>query len=243
MIDLQNIHKCYGRLDVLTDVSTTFRRGRISAVVGHNGAGKTTLIKMILGLVRPDAGEIRVNGRSVAGDCEYRRMIGYMPQAARFPENLNLHDMLDMLRDLRKDAVASDYELFEALALAKEAEKPFKNLSGGTRQKAAALTAFLFQPQILILDEPTAGLDPVASCALKDKILKEKSNGRTIVLTSHIMSDLEELADDVVLLVEGRVFYEGAVETLVRQSKSTSLERAIAHMMQGVEVWTALQKS
>lgn len=241
-IDIRGLYKSFGRQEVLKGIQLTIRPGLVTAVVGHNGAGKTTLIKSILGLVKPDRGEIYVHGRRIGHDAAYRRRIGYMPQAARFPENLRLREWISMLKDMRQDCPVLDEALFEPLGLAKELDKPFKALSGGTRQKAAAMVAMLFDPDILILDEPTAGLDPVASVAFKDKIVNQKQKGRTIVLTSHVISDLEELADHIVFLVEGVVHYEGSVSAILEKFKSKNLERAMAQMIKGIEVWTALQK-
>lgn len=241
-IHVRGLHKKFGQLDVLKGIDVTIPRGVVTAVVGHNGAGKTTLIKTILGLVKPDRGEILVNGQSIGNGAEYRRRIGYMPQSARFPENLSLRELMTMLQDLRGAGTERDDELFESFGLAREMDKPFKNLSGGTRQKAAAVLALLFDPDILILDEPTAGLDPTSSVILKDKITSQKQKGRTIVMTSHIISDLEELADRMIFLVEGAVYYEGAVSEILEKFRSKNLERAMAQMIKGIEVWTVLQK-
>ena len=139
-----------------------------------------------------------------------------------------------MVRDLRGANAAgapADEELVGRFALAEHMAKPLRTLSGGTRQKVNAVLAFLFRPELLILDEPTAGLDPVASGVLKDKILAERAAGRTFVITSHVLSELEELADDVAFLVDGRVHFAGPVEELLRATRQTRLERAVAHMM------------
>ncbi|HEY9429424.1 MAG TPA: ATP-binding cassette domain-containing protein, partial [Gemmatimonadaceae bacterium] len=112
-----------------------------------------------------------------------------------------------------------------------ELRKPIRTLSGGTRQKVNAVLAFLFRPEILILDEPTVGLDPISSGIVKDKILAERGAGRTVVLTSHIMSDLEELADDVAFLADGRIGYAGTLFDLKRITRQNNLERAVAAMM------------
>jgi Cu-processing system ATP-binding protein len=232
MIELLGIRKRFGALQVLDGVDLTIRAGRVTAVVGPNSAGKTTLIKSILGLTRVDAGTIRIAGTPVDAAGAYRARIGYMPQIARFPENLTAADLLAMMADLRL-ACQRDEELVDSLALRDHLAKPLRVLSGGTRQKVNAALAFLFAPETLILDEPTAGLDPVASGIVKDKLLAEKSRGRTVILTSHVMSELEELADDIAFLVEGRIRFSGAVNLLKRVTRQLSLERAVAHVMEG----------
>jgi Cu-processing system ATP-binding protein len=234
MIELREVRKRYGALQVLDGVDLTIATGRVTAVVGPNSAGKTTLIKGILGLARMDAGTIAIDGAPIApqGNGAYRGDIGYMPQIARFPENLSGADLFAMLRDLRPAFTVRDEELIERLGLAPHLGKPLRVLSGGTRQKVNAALAFLFSPRLLILDEPTAGLDPLASSVVKDKILEERGKGRTFVLTSHVMSELEELADDVAFLVDGRIRFFGAVHDLKKTTRQLSLERAIAHVLE-----------
>lgn len=231
MIQLAGVTKRFGTLPVLQGIDLDVRAGRVTAIVGPNGAGKTTLIKILLGLARADAGTLRVNGAVVDGDGAYRAGIGYMPQIARFPENLTGAELLNMVRDLRGGSATADEELIAAFRLEAELRKPLRTLSGGTRQKVNAALAFLFDPALLILDEPTAGLDPVSSTVIKDKILAERGAGKTLILTSHIMSELEELADDVAFLIDGRVRFAGAVHELKTQTRQRSLERALAHLM------------
>jgi Cu-processing system ATP-binding protein len=232
MIQVRGVRKRFGALQVLEAVDLTIRPGRVTAVVGPNGAGKTTLIKCVLGLTRADAGTITVDGTPASDDGEYRATIGYMPQIARFPENLCAEDLFEMMQDLRGIA-GRDEELIDSLGLRSQLRKPLRVLSGGTRQKVNVALAFLFAPSVLILDEPTAGLDPVSSSVVKDKIRAERGKGRTFVLTSHVMTELEELADDIAFLVDGRVRFSGAVNLLKRITRQLSLERAIAQVMEG----------
>jgi Cu-processing system ATP-binding protein len=236
MITISGLEKRYGAQHVLRGVDLDVRRGSVTAVVGPNGAGKTTLIKSILGLVRPDAGAIRVDDVLVGDDCAYRARIGYMPQIARYPHNLTARELLAMLTDLRQAApgagpIRRDETFVELLALAEQLDKPLRTLSGGTRQKVNAVAAFLFTPELLILDEPTAGLDPAASAVLKDRVLAERDAGRTVIVTSHFMSELEELATDVVVLLEGKVRYVGSLDELLRRTRKTNLGRAISYLM------------
>jgi len=217
---------------VLRGVDLTVGRGRVMGIVGPNGAGKTTLIKMLLGLCQPTSGEIRVGGKTIlGGEGSYRARIGYMPQIARFPENLTGAELFDMLRDLRGDRGVLDGELLRGFALADQLDKPLRVLSGGTRQKVNACLALLFQPSILVLDEPTAGLDPLSSAILKDRILSLRSEGVTVLVTSHIMSELEELCDDVAFLLDGVARFVGPVAQLTGMTQKANLERAIAALM------------
>ncbi len=232
IMEIFGLAKRYGKNEVLRGVDLTLRPGRVTAVVGPNGSGKTTLIKALLGLVRPDSGQIRFNGTELApNDIAYRARIGYMPQAPRFPDHLTGREILALLRDLRDASPESlDRSLLEAFRLDPELDKPLRTLSGGTRQKLNAVAAFLFRPDLVILDEPTAGLDPVASVALKDKVAARVADGVAGLLTSHIVSELEVLADDVVFLMEGQVRFAGSV-TELKDAGDGRLDRAIVQLM------------
>lgn len=231
MIEITDLHKRFGPIEVLDGVELRIRPGRVTAIVGPNGSGKTTLIKMILGLVKPDAGTISLAGHTLNGDSGYRAQVGYMPQIVRFPENLSGRELLAMLDDLRNLPGDLDGELVEAFELNGDLEKPFRTLSGGTRQKLNAAIAFRFGADLLILDEPTAGLDPVAARILKEKIRRERDAGRTFILTSHIMSELEDLSDDIVFLLDGKVRFQGAVTEILAHTDSEDLEGAVAYLM------------
>jgi Cu-processing system ATP-binding protein len=232
MIEIQGLRKRYGALQVLDDVDLVMHPGRVTAVVGPNAAGKTTLIKSILGLTHPDAGTILVNGAEIESSGTYRSDIGYMPQIARFPENLTGADLFAMMTDLRGDAAPRDESLIDSLGLRSQLQKPLRVLSGGTRQKVNAALAFHFSPSMLFLDEPTAGLDPISSSVVKDKIAAERLQGRTFVLTSHVMSELEELADDIAFLIDGRIRFSGPIHDLKKATRQLSLERAIAYVLE-----------
>jgi Cu-processing system ATP-binding protein len=231
MISVEKLNKRFGRLQVLDDLDLGMEAGRCTAVLGPNGAGKTTLIKSILGLVRPDAGRIEVAGAPIDAHGVYRERIGYMPQIPRYPENLQVREILHMVKDLRGRFDDLDEELVELFDLKTQYEKPFKTLSGGNRQRVSAVLAFLFRPELLILDEPTAGLDPVASSTLKDKILRDKREGKTFILTSHLMAEVEELADTIIYLLDGRIYFHESVKGLLVRTGEATLERALAHMM------------
>jgi Cu-processing system ATP-binding protein len=231
MIRIRGLRKQFGQAVVLRDIDLDIEPGCVTAILGPNGAGKTTLIKSCLGLVRPDAGEIAIDGVVLNGDAEYRRGIGYMPQIPRYPENLTVREILAMIGDLRGATGTHDTELIDVFGLEAQLDKPFRALSGGNRQRVSAAIAFMFRPRLLFLDEPTAGLDPVASSMLKDRIAREKEEGRTVVLTSHIMSEVEELADVVIYLLDGRIDFERSVGDLLAGTGEATLERAIARMM------------
>lgn len=231
MIRVRSLVKRYGRREVLRGLDLDVEAGRITAVLGPNGAGKTTLIKACLGLVHVDGGTIEIDGEPVGRDAAYRSAIGYMPQIPRYPENLTVREIIAMIRDIRGNPSDPDTSLLEAFDVEAYCDTRFRALSGGSRQRVSASLAFMFRPKLLFLDEPTAGLDPLASSTFKDRIRRERDEGRTIVMTSHVMSEIEELADTVIYILDGRVQFEESVETLLAGTGESTLERALARMM------------
>jgi Cu-processing system ATP-binding protein len=227
---IRNLHKAYGKNEVLKGVDIELPDGCITAVLGPNGSGKTTLIKCILGMVIGQVGEIMVSEKDITGDWHYRSDIGYLPQIARFPENLKLRELIRMVKDIRNQP-AYDEELISLFGLEPYMGKPLHYLSGGTRQKVNILLAFMFNCHYLILDEPTVGLDPLALIGFKDLLTNKKDAGKAILLTTHMVSLVEELADEVIFILEGKIYFQGKIEALKAQSNETNLERAIAGIL------------
>lgn len=231
MIEAKNLSKRFGKLAALQNVSFRFNAGECIALIGPNGCGKTTLIKSILGMVVPDSGSIYFNGKDIAGEYAYRSRIGYMPQTGRYPEAATIAQVIDMMKDIRGKGAKLDESLIRTFDLAALGNKRTGTLSGGTRQKLSAALAFLFSPDVLILDEPTAGLDPVSSEQLKEKIIQEKEKGRLILITSHILSELDELVTEVVYMQEGKLRFHKKMSALQEQTGEARLSKAIAQIM------------
>ena len=232
MIQIQTLHKKYGNVRALDSVDLTWNQGDVIALIGPNGSGKTTLIKCILGLVFPSAGDIHFMGRSILNSYEYRKDIGYMSQISRFPDQLRVGEMLDILTDVRnvKDS-DRDMELYEEFKIEQIRDKTMKSLSGGTRQKVNSALAFMFSPKVLIMDEPTAGLDPVAVEILKGKIHRTDKSVRLMIITSHILSDLEDFATRINYLQDGKVRIDYSFAELREKSGESRLSKAIAHIL------------
>ncbi len=231
MIIASNVSKQFGKLKALDNVSVTCNRGECIALIGPNGSGKTTLIKSILGMVVPDSGFISFKGKNILHDWAYRDDIGYMPQIGRYPENMTIGQVLKMMKDIRSSKKLLDEELVEQFNLGSLLQKRMRTLSGGTTQKVSAALAFLFDPAVLILDEPTAGLDPVASEMLKDKIVKEKENGKLVLVTSHVLSDLDDLVTQVIYMQDGQLLFLKTIEELKASTGEVKLAKAIARVM------------
>lgn len=231
MICLNEVHKSFGANQVLKGVTLDFQeKGKITAVLGPNGSGKTTLIKCILGLVLADSGKIEVQGKSIKGEWLYRQHIDYLPQIARFPENLSVRELIALIKDIR-GGTAHDQELIELFDLTDYLDQRLVNLSGGTKQKVNLTLCFMYDSPLVILDEPTSGLDPVAMQRLRELIRKEKQNGKMILITTHIMSFVEEMADEIVFLLEGKIYFRGTIATLKERYQETNVERAIAKIL------------
>ena len=232
MIIASNLTKRFGKLKALDDVSVNCSKGECIGLMGPNGSGKTTLIKCILGMVVPDSGFITFNDKNILHDWQYRRHIGYMPQIGRYPENMTIRQVIEMIKDIRspynKDL---DEELIKSFSLDEIFKKRMCTLSGGTRQKVSASLAFLFNTDVLILDEPTAGLDPVSSELLKEKIKAEIRKGKLLIITSHILSDLDELVTQVMYMQEGKLLFHKNINTLRNETGHDKLAKAIVKVM------------
>ena len=234
MIQIEHISKKFRKLQVLHDISVQFSPGQVVALIGPNGSGKTTLIKSLLGMVRPDMGKIYVNEKPITTEPKYRSQIGYMPQIGRYPDNMKVGQLFRLLLKLRTETgQGTDRTLIEKFELEKIFEKSMRTLSGGTRQKVSAAVAFLFNPDILVLDEPTAGLDPLAAEILKEKILEEKRKNKLILITSHILSDLDEITTHIMYLQEGKLQFFKPIEALREETGELKLGKAIARIMKG----------
>lgn len=231
-IRVENLRMNFGKLEVLKGIGLSIQKGTILALLGPNGSGKSTLVKCILGLVNPASGDIFVDGSRIRGSWEYRAKIGYMPQIARFPENMKVHELFSLMKDIRRQP-SNEEEFISLLRIEDALNKPLKTLSGGTKQKVNAILALMFDSGILVFDEATAGLDPASRLKFKQQIRKEKEKGKTIILVSHFINEVEELSDELAFLLEGKVYFHGTVSQLKKEGKDENLEKVIADILEG----------
>ncbi len=231
MIEIKEISKSFGKLTVLNNINLHLKPGQCIALIGPNGCGKTTLIKSILGMVLPDKGEILFQNKSIKKDIAYRSKIGYMPQIGRYPEHMTIGQILNMVKGIRNSNQTLDNDLYQQFEIEKILHKYMNTLSGGTTQKVSATLAFLFNPDVLILDEPTAGLDPLASEILKEKIIKERSKGKLILITSHLLSELDDLVSEIIFIQEGNLIFHKGVEALKNETGSDKISKSIIHVL------------
>ncbi|HUQ97119.1 MAG TPA: ATP-binding cassette domain-containing protein [Chitinophagaceae bacterium] len=243
MITIETISKRFKKLQALHQISVSMNPSQVISLIGPNGSGKTTLIKSILGLVKPDSGNIYFDGTAIDEKVAYRKQIGYMPQIGRYPDNMKVGQLFDVLKNIRSQSEPLDNELYYGFKLDAIRDKSMRALSGGTRQKVSAALAFMFNAAVLILDEPTAGLDPLSSELLKEKILAEKQKGKLILITSHILSDLEELTTNVLYLQEGKLIFYKTLAALREETGEEKLSKAIAwHMNHAAKKETSYLK-
>lgn len=231
MIQIENLNKRYNQHQVLKNISLDFKSNECVALIGPNGCGKTTLIKSILGMVLPDSGTINVLGQSIKSNIAYRDQIGYMPQIGRYPENMSIGQIFDMILDIRKSDRALDKELYEEYKLESLMHKNMRTLSGGTTQKVSAALAFLFDPLIYILDEPTAGLDPLASEILKNKMMRVKTENKLTLITSHLLTDLDDLITSIVFMQDGKLIFHRSVAELKESTQEEKISKAISKIL------------
>lgn len=230
MISIKKLNKKFDKLEVLKNLDLEINRGGIHAILGPNGSGKTTLIKCILGMVIPNSGTIEYKGKSIINKWDYRKDILYLPQIANFPPNLTVKEIIDIVKNVR-GTQAEEQELIETLGLQSFMKKKLSHLSGGTKQKVNIVLTFMFDGDLIILDEPTSGLDPVSLIKLKQIIQQQKDKGKTIFVTSHIMSFVEEIADSVVFLLDGNIHFKGTISQLKDTTGTDSLEHSIAQLL------------
>lgn len=231
MIEIKDLHKKFGKNEVLKGIDLSIKEGGIFCILGPNGSGKTTLIKCMLGMVIPDSGKITIDEKVIKNTYKYRETIDYLPQIARFPGNLRVKEIIAMIKDLRSSKTEKENELIELFKLEPFLNKRLDNLSGGTKQKVNLVLAFMFDSPLIILDEPTSGLDPISHLRLKNLIFSEKEKGKTILVTSHILSFVEDIADEIVFLLEGEIYFKGSINELKTKTEQPDFEHAIASIL------------
>lgn len=225
MIKIEGLSKKYGDQPALKSIDLDLSIGQSIALVGPNGSGKTTLLKIILGHVRQTNGTVKVNGSDTSKGFNYRKNIGYMPQINQYPPNMTVGHLFEMIKSLREDS-ATDTELFDRYELNRIWKKRMGTLSGGMTQQVSAAMAFLFDPDILILDEPTAALDPESNEILKEKVKKSTGN-KLFINTSHILNDLDDMTNKVVYLMHGEVIFHESMDELRKETSEEKLNKIL----------------
>ena len=214
-VRIAGVAKSYGRITAVADVSFALKEGETTALVGHNGAGKTTLIKLMLGLVRPSAGTVSVLGENpAAGEVTARRRLGYLPENVSFNMALTGRETLAFYGRLKRVARSEIADLLERVGLTAAADRRIGSYSKGMRQRLGLAQALLGDPAVLLLDEPTTGLDPALRRSFYDIVGESRSRGATILLSSHALTELEGQADRVIIVNRGVKIADGSIDEL-----------------------------
>ena len=213
-IECQDISLKRGKVCILKDISLSIKRGQFVALIGHNGAGKSSLIKMLLGLIAPSSGKLSVLGNKPGSAA---KKIGYLPENVSFYENLTVQENLNYFADLKQVPKARVQELIETLRLARVSNQIVSLCSKGQRQRLGLAQALLTNPELLFLDEPTVGLDPLASDLMYSELVKLKNSGSTVVVCTHELLLVEDFIDRAVILCNGVKVADGTVRSLSEQ--------------------------
>ena len=236
MLEIKNVSKSFKDFTVLKDVNLTFDRG-VYGLLSPNGAGKTTLIKMIVTLLHPDSGEILWNGENIASlDGSYRELVGYLPQKFGYYRDDSPMQFLTYMAALNgvDSAVAKErcQKLLERVGLGDVTRKKMKKFSGGMIQRVGIANALMNDPQIVIFDEPTAGLDPMERVRFRH-ILAELGKTKIVILSTHIVSDIENIADQVVMIKDHEVYACDIIEAILKAHNADNLETAFMNIYGG----------
>ena len=220
---VEDIQKNYGAVKAVRGLSFTVKAGEVVGIVGPNGAGKTTTIKMILGLLEPDKGTISLFDKSIT-DMEVRQRIGYMPETPSFYNHLTAREIMQFVGELfqlpKETIKQRTKDLLELVGLTKAADRPLRGYSKGMLQRICLAQALINEPDLLFLDEPMDGLDPIGRIRMKEILLEVKSRGASIVFNSHILSDVEAVSDRIMIMDQGKMLKMGTVSQLIPANKT-----------------------
>lgn len=226
MIEYDGFTKSYGGRPVVNALTLTVPSGSVVALLGPNGSGKTTTIKAAAGLIRPDGGHVRIGPRRLpANDADARWSCSYLPQHASFPEGLTGREVVDFYRRLRNAPVGAAERVLKFASLNGASSKPVSTYSGGMVQRLGLAVATLDYPDVLLLDEPTAALDPDGLCAFYGLVEERRKGGGAIFFSSHQLGDIERLADRVAVIVNGKLLAEFTERELAMKLADRGLMR------------------
>ena len=235
MIQVEHISKQFGKIEALKDVSFTLNDGEITGLLGVNGAGKTTLMRLIYGLLQPSSGRILVDGVEVAQQPDRaRQRLGVLPDDTGLYKRLTARENIRYFGELHHLSPASltesCEELIERLGMHNIADRRAEGFSLGERMKTALARAIVHQPQHIMLDEPTNGLDVITTRAVRRMLVALRDQGRCVLFSSHLMHEVTGLCDRIIVIAQGRIVADGSVAAVIEQTQTTSLEEAFIYL-------------
>jgi Cu-processing system ATP-binding protein len=238
-VEISHVSKRYGKIEAVRDVSLDLGAGEITALVGHNGAGKTTLLKLMLGLAHPSGGSVRVLGDDpAAGEFEARRRVGFLPENVSFNTALTGREILSFYVRLKREPVGKSLGLLEQVGLGGASRRRVATYSKGMRQRLGLAQALIGEPEVLLLDEPTTGLDPALRLSFYEIVQALRDRGATVILSSHALAELGERADRLVIMSNGLVVAQGSLDELRRIAKlPAKIRLTLAAEAAPVESW------
>ncbi|WP_027577917.1 ABC transporter ATP-binding protein [Bradyrhizobium sp. Ai1a-2] len=239
-VRIAEVGKWYGRIDAVSGASFELGQGEMVALIGHNGAGKTTLMKLMLGLIHPTHGSIRVLGENpAAGEFSARRRLGYLPENVSFDATLTGRETQRFYARLKQEPIAKAEQLLDVVGLGAAADRRVGIYSKGMRQRLGLAQALIGRPQLLLLDEPTTGLDPELRQTFYDAIQRLAAEGTTVLLCSHALTELEERAGRVIIMNRGVKVADGSLDELRRLAQlPTRIRLKISDLAPGeVPAW------
>jgi len=235
LLKVRGLWKSYGETLAVADLSLSIRAGEIHGLLGPNGAGKTTVVKCIVGLLRPDRGEILVNGIKTTTSESYKSLIGYLPEDPALPEYLTVEEFLGYIARIRsvkpQEAKPRISELMETFNLTRLKHEFIGSLSKGLRQRVAVASAFIHKPKILILDEPFLGLDPEGQLKVKSMVKQVVEDGGAALISTHMLDMAERFCDTVTIVYRGRKIIDGDVRSVKQVVDANSLEEAFIKLV------------
>ncbi len=233
----KGLHRSYGSKVAVEDISLQIKRGQIYGLLGPNGAGKSTTIKMMVGLLKPDAGDVWLSSKKVTPTSKQaKRIIGYLAETPQLYEKLTGREHLALMGQLfempTSEIEERSTELLDLFELSEPADKMVETYSKGMSQKLALSLALIHGPKVLILDEPTNGLDPKSARTVKDVLLQVKEQGLTVLISTHLMELVDELCDSVYIIHDGKIRASGSLDKIKAEGKG-SLEDAFLQLTGG----------
>ncbi len=226
MLEFDALDKRYGTITALDDASFTVERGRLVGFLGPNGAGKTTAMRCVFGLVRPDGGEVRWEGRPIGHDERLR--FGYMPEQRGLYPRMQVHEQLSYFAQHHglssRDANAAATRWLERLGLGERAKSRLEDLSHGNQQRVQLATALVHEPDLLVLDEPFSGLDPIGTATMSEVLRERAAAGVAVVFSSHQLDLVEDVCEDVAIIASGKIVAHGEIGALRRASGRTHVD-------------------